>query len=99
MNITIICPTCGREMQCAEAGVLVKELFRGNTEVYKVWSADLMACPECGLQVVTRFADKPMANHFDPIDKMPMAEALALCAKKIKGKTLFEWKEYVSKKQ
>ncbi len=98
MNLEIICPIHGRKMLCKEAGVLVKELFRGNTEVYKVWSADLMACPECDLQVVARLADKPMADHFDPIDKMPMAEALKLCAKKIVGKTLFEWKEYVCKK-
>jgi len=85
-------------MQCKEAGVLVKELFRDNTEVYKVWAADLMACPVCSLQVVTRFAERPMADYFNPVDKMPMAEALALCAKKVPGKTLFEWKEYVSKK-
>ena len=98
MNLEILCPTHGRKMLCKEAGVLVKELFRGNTEVYKVWSADLMACPECGLQVVARFADKPMADHFNPTDKILMRQALELCAKKVPGKTLFEWKEYVRKK-
>lgn len=98
MNITIICPKHGRKMKCDISGVLVKELFRENTEVYKVWSADLMACPECGLQVVAGFAESPMAERFNPADKITMAEALKLCAKKVIGKTLFEWKEYVPKK-
>ena len=97
MKLEILCPTCGRTMQCKNAGVLVKELFRKNKEVYKVWAADLMACPVCGLQVVSRFADKPMADHFNPIDKILMRQALELCAKKVPGKTLFEWKEYVKK--
>ena len=97
MNLEIICPTHGRKMLCKEAGVLVKELFQRNKEIYRVWSADLMACPECGLQVVTRFAERPMADHLDSTDRMSMAEALELCAKKVPGKTLFEWKEYVRK--
>jgi len=97
MKHEIICPKCGRQMLCKEAGILIKELFRNNTEVYRIWSADLMACPECDLQVIARFAEKPMADHFDPVDKMTMADALKLCAKKIKDKNLFEWKEYVSK--
>lgn len=91
---TSICIKCGRLLQCKRAGVLVKELFMRNTAVYRVWAADLMGCLECGDGVVARFADNPIAEHWD---KEKMAEALLRCEKKTLGFDLYEWKEYVKK--
>lgn len=90
----ILCAECGRDLKCLRAGVLVKELFQKNREVYRIWSADLLECPECDLKVVARFADKPIADHFDPCDKTPMAVALKECEGKTLGLDLFIWKEY-----
>ena len=87
----IICTNCGRDFKCDTAGVLVKELFQGNKEIYQIWSADLLRCPGCGITVISRFADKPIAEHWD---KEKMAEALLLCDKKTLGKNLFEWREH-----
>ena len=95
MNVvSIICTDCSREYQNIRSGVVVKELFQKNKEVYRVWTADYLACPECGDGVVARFADKPNAEHWD---KEKMAEVLLRCEKKILGFDLFEWKEYVKK--
>ena len=74
---------------------MVKELFRKNKEVYRVWAADYLACPECDDSVVARFADKPIAEHWD---KEKMAETLLQCENKMLGYDLFEWKEFVAKK-
>lgn len=93
----MLCTECGQELKCLRAGVLVKELFRKNREVYRIWSADLLECPECDLRVVARFADKPLADHFDPCDKTPMAVVLKECEGKTLGFDLFIWKEYARK--
>lgn len=93
--LRIICAQCGREFTNIRSGV-VKELFQENKEVYRLWMADYLACPECGDGVVARFADKPIAEHGE---KEKMAEALLQCKKKKLGFDLFEWKEYVPKKR
>jgi len=90
----VLCTECGRDLKCLRVGVLVKELFQKNREVYRIWSADLLECPECDLKVVARFAEKPIADHFDPCDKTPMADVLKECEGKTLGFDLFIWKEY-----
>lgn len=92
----IICPKCGRDFQVIRAGVLVKELFQKNTLIYRIWAADLLGCPGCvGRQVVARFADNPIANHWE---LLKMKDALTQCALRTLGIDLFEWKEFVPKK-
>lgn len=95
-KIRVICTDCGRELKNLRSGVLVKELFQKNKEVYRIWPADLLGCPECGKEVVARFADNPIAEHWE---KEKMAEALLQCKSKTLGKDLFEWREYVPKKR
>jgi len=92
-ELRVICTDCGREFKNMRSGVWVKELFQKNKEVYRVWMADLLGCPECGRVVVARFADNPMAEHWN---KEKMAEVLLQCKTRILGKNLFEWKEYVA---
>lgn len=31
---------------------------------YKLWMADLAACPKCGFEVIAGFANSPIAEHF-----------------------------------
>ena len=64
-----VCVKCERELHMEKAGVLVRELFQKNTMIYKIWSADLWKCPECGLEIIpaSGFADKPLAGHYEPI--------------------------------
>ncbi len=94
-ELRIICTDCGRDFKNIRSGVLVKELFQKNKEVYRVWMADYLACPECGDGVVARFGDNPIAEHWD---KEEMAEALLRCKKKKLGFDLFEWREHARNK-
>jgi len=91
-ELRVICTDCGREFKNVKSGVLIKELFQKNKQVYRVWVADLLACPECGRKVVARFADNPMAEHWN---KEKMADVLLQCKTRVLGKDLFEWKEHV----
>lgn len=93
-ELIVICTDCGRDFKNMKSGVWVKELFRKNKEVYRVWTADRLGCPECGRVVIARFADKPIAEHWQ---KEIMEGALKACESKTLGFDLFEWKEYVPK--
>jgi len=91
-----ICGDCGQEFKNMRSGVLVKELFMQNTAVYRIWSADRLACPECGKVIIARFADNPIAEHWNE----PMMDAaLRECETRKLGFDLFEWKEFVSKEK
>ncbi len=35
-----------------------------NQAPYKLWDADLWACPECGHEIITGFGRGPLAEHF-----------------------------------
>ena len=85
-----LCTDCGRDFQVDKTGVLIKELFMGDKQVYRIWAADLLKCPGCNIIIIARFADKPIAEHWD---KEKMAEALLQCDKKTLGKDLFYWRE------
>ncbi len=61
-ELTVICTDCGRDFKNIRSGVYVKELFQKNKEVYRVWTADYLACPECGDGVVARFAGNPIVR-------------------------------------
>ena len=91
----ILCTDCGRDFKIDKAGVLVKELFQGDKEVYRIWAADLLRCPGCNIMVISRFADRPIAEH---IDKDKMAAVLKHCETKTLGKDLFEWREHARNK-
>jgi|GEM_PF-4224985 len=95
-ELRIICTDCGREFKNMRSGVWVKELFQKNKEVYRVWMADLLDCPKCDKEVVARFADKPIAEHWN---KEKMADILLQCETKILDVDLFEWREFSPKNQ
>jgi len=64
-----VCVKCERELYMEKAGVVVRELFQKNTMTYRIWSADLWKCPECGVEIIpgNGFADKPYAIHYEPV--------------------------------
>jgi len=59
-----VCVPCEKEMRRIKNGVVVEE-HRENGEPYKIWSADLWACPACGHQCLLGFANRPIAHHHD----------------------------------
>ena len=69
-----VCVKCEMELSLEKTGVLVRELFQKDTMVYRIWSADLWKCPECGVEIIPGhgFADKPLASHYEP-EKMKKA--------------------------
>ena len=56
---------CGRFMVVKKNSVTVEELLEDQAP-YKLWDADLWACPECGVEVITGFAAQPFAEHWQP---------------------------------
>ena len=56
---------CGRIMFAKKNSVTVEETLEDGSP-YKLWSADLYACIECGAQVITGFARVPLVEHYRP---------------------------------
>jgi hypothetical protein len=56
---------CGRFMQVQANGVTVEELLEDG-QPYKLWTADLWACVECGVEIIADFGATPLAEHWDP---------------------------------
>src|SRR5262245_12214158 len=54
---------CGRFMRPKQNSITVEELFEDGTG-YKLWDADLWACPECGAELITGFGAQPLAEHW-----------------------------------
>jgi len=95
-TMIIIHAKCDREFVVEKSGVLVQEYFQANKEIYRVWSADLMKCPKCGELIVSRFADKPIAEHWN---QEKMDEILLQASTRTFGKDLFAWMEHLPEKK
>ncbi len=54
---------CGRFLRVKQNSVTVEELTEDG-QPYKLWDADLWACADCGIEVVTGFAREPLAEHY-----------------------------------
>jgi hypothetical protein len=52
-------------MQCKKNSVTVEELLEDGSP-YKLWDADLYACPDCGAETITGFAHEPMMEAWHP---------------------------------
>ena len=76
-----VCVPCGIEMRIETVGVAVLEMatFSGRVGPYKLWMADLMKCPRCGHETVTRYADRPIAEHYQADFEKRLAETRAEC--------------------
>lgn len=62
-TIPVMCIKCGLELVPDTNGVVVLELYQRNTQVYKIWDADLVKCPGCGIKMIKGFAMNPCAIH------------------------------------
>jgi hypothetical protein len=52
--------TEGMPIMNAEPGLKEPE----NWKPYKVWQADLWACPDCGLEILSGYGLNPIAEHY-----------------------------------
>lgn len=65
MSEPTICIPCSRRMTAKKNGVAVIEYFdMSHKEAYKIWSADLFQCDDCGLTAVNGFSPQPYAEEF-----------------------------------
>jgi hypothetical protein len=58
----VICVKCNLEMRPAKNGQPVESMTEEGP--YQLIMGDKYQCPECGADVVTGLANKPMAEHF-----------------------------------
>ena len=58
-----ICVKCNKQLKVVKVGVNVVE--RAEFGDYRLWAADLLECPNCKHQVVSRFAERPQIEHYD----------------------------------
>jgi len=77
-----VCAKCEVELKPEHNGVIVAEMMHNNTEIYKLWFADLWKCPECGIEVVLGFGVQPYMEHFDG-DLNAKLEELKLSGRRI----------------
>ena len=90
----VICIKCNVKMQVAKQGVCVTELFMKDSQIYRIWQADLLRCFGCGIEIITRFADKPLAlSH----EKDKIRELEAYLKNRKKENLLYEWREFLKK--
>jgi hypothetical protein len=60
-----ICIPCKRRMTAFRNGISVIEYFDiSHKEAYKIWSAELFQCDECGARAVGGFSPRPYAEQF-----------------------------------
>ena len=73
-----VCVECGRLMKSHKTGVYAIQTVEGND--YKVWKADIVACPECGFKALSRFGDEPLKTrdeeNFDEFLENLMADLI-----------------------
>ena len=60
----LLCVRCRVEFRPKQNEVKVVEMFNSPPRPYRIWEADLWACPGCGTEVVDGFARAPVAEHF-----------------------------------
>ena len=58
-----ICIKCEVEFKIEENDINVVEMFQKNKEIYKIWSADKLKCPLCGIEIVYGFGAAPLIQN------------------------------------
>lgn len=62
--INRICVKCEKPYLPEKNGIIIEEM--AGFGPYKLWSADLLKCPECGHLIITGFGENPLAIHHQP---------------------------------
>jgi len=58
----IMCVKCGKQLKCKKNEVIVEESVDSNSSC--IWEADLWECRKCGVEIITGFGLKPIAEHW-----------------------------------
>ena len=67
-TIDEFCVKCQRKMRVAKKGQEVLELTAKDGRPYKLMSGDVLRCPECDYEIVSRFGEV-MARHEKGFDE------------------------------
>jgi hypothetical protein len=60
-----VCVKCQAAFEVKRLGVTVIETAGIPPEPFRLWRADLYACPICGYEALTQFAHEPIAQKSD----------------------------------
>lgn len=61
----VTCVKCEREMRPKENDAVYLETAGPDRLPYKIWSADVWACPICEIEVVSGFGLNPIAGNWE----------------------------------
>ena len=70
-----ICWPCGLQMRPEKNGVAVIEMAYFGPAA--IWMSDLWKCPECGVEIVSGFGNRPFSEHYQPDFARHLADAVA----------------------
>ena len=68
----IVCVKCQTDFRTAlgEIVVIVVEMAHNPPVPYRIWMADVLRCPGCGVEVVGAWADRPLARDGEAAAKL-----------------------------
>jgi hypothetical protein len=58
-------PACRCEFQIRQSGVSVLEISSAIGP-YRLWKADLWACPRCQTRIISGYGAQPYSEHWQP---------------------------------
>ena len=56
------CPHCQVSLTPKKNSVTVE--LMADFGSYQLWDADLLACPACGLEIISNFGNRPLMEHY-----------------------------------
>ncbi len=62
----VLCVKCRVELRNVHTGVYVNETAGNPPRSYKLWHADLYACPVCGMRMIVGFGNSPIMCEYEP---------------------------------
>ena len=95
MIILPVCSKCEVQMRPHINGTVVVETFGNPPAPYKLYNADEVICPNCGIKIVTGFGQHPYADHNDADFPATMVDAIRsshviYCHEKVRPITIGE---------
>ena len=74
---SVVCSEHRVEMIVPNGGIGIYILETASFGPYQLWVGDMHACPICDRRVVIGFADRPLAEHWQPDfeEKVSVAQA------------------------
>lgn len=72
-----LCVHCQVEMACEKNDAKIIRMSFSPPAPYQIFNSDLWKCPGCGVLVISGWARKPLAEHFDDDFAAELAAAQA----------------------